>query len=55
MDRNKFYYVNELKQRLVDVWQSAAERYWRDRQRVKKVTDSLRACVQMDNILNTYC
>jgi len=37
---NKFYCISELKQRLVDVWQSAAERYWRDHQRVEKETES---------------
>jgi len=34
---------NELKQRLVDVWQSAAERHWRDHQRVEKATESMHA------------
>jgi len=49
---DKFCCISELKQRLVDVWQSAAERYWRDHQRVKKETDLV--CIQMENISNTY-
>jgi len=38
---NKFYNISELKQCLVDVWQSAAERYWRDHQRMEKALFNL--------------
>jgi len=36
--------ISELKQRFVDFWQSAAERYWHGHQRVEKATESMRAC-----------
>jgi len=47
--------VTVLKQRLVSwcVAQSAAECDWRGRQWVGKATKSVRACVQMENILNS--
>jgi len=32
--------MSELKQCLDDVWQSAAERYWRDHQQVEKETEN---------------
>jgi len=35
--------VDELKQRLVEVWKSAAERYWRGHQRVEKASMCVRA------------
>jgi len=44
MNSNKFYCVSELKQWLVNVWQSAAEYCWCSHQQVDKMTDSMRAC-----------
>jgi len=55
MNRNKSYCISELKQRLVDVRQSATKGYWCDHQQLKKVTESVHAYVQMDNVLNSYC
>ena len=40
MNRNKFCCISELKQWLVDIWQSAVD-YWRDHQWVKKATESV--------------
>jgi len=40
---NKFYSVNELKKWLVNIWQSAAERYWSSHEQVDKATDRVRA------------
>jgi len=51
---SKLHCISNLKQHLANVWQSAAERYWRGNQQMEKVTSGQRACTQIDNILNTF-
>jgi len=55
MNRNKFYSVNELKKWLVNIWQSAADHYWCNHRQMDKTTDSVHACRQTDNIMDTCC
>jgi len=43
-NKNKFYCISELKQCLVNIWQSSAERYWHGHQQLKKVTACMRVC-----------
>jgi len=40
---NKIHCVNDLKQHLVNIWQSAAEHHGRGHQKMEKVTGCVRA------------